>query len=65
MKKILIVSALATACLAVMAKNDEKSLIQYVDVIVDGKYDKNLRDVTLLWKGSSNQRIQSASQWFI
>ena len=34
MKKILIVSALATACLAVMAKNDEKSLIQYVDVTV-------------------------------
>jgi anaerobic ribonucleoside-triphosphate reductase activating protein len=31
--------------------------MQYVDVVVDGKYDKNLRDVTLLWKGSSNQRV--------
>ncbi len=32
-------------------------VMQYVDVVVDGKYDKNLRDVTLLWKGSSNQRV--------
>ncbi len=32
-------------------------LIQYVDVIVDGPFDKNLKDVTLCWKGSSNQRV--------
>lgn len=31
--------------------------IHNIDVIVDGKYDKNKRDVKLMWKGSSNQRV--------
>ena len=29
----------------------------YVDVLVDGPYVENLRDITLPWRGSSNQRI--------
>ena len=32
-------------------------VVKYVDVLVDGKYEKNLRDVKLQWKGSSNQRV--------
>jgi len=32
-------------------------LIQYIDVLVDGKYIEELRDVKLHWCGSSNQRI--------
>ena len=32
-------------------------LMKYVDVVVDGPFDKNLKDVTLCWKGSSNQRV--------
>ena len=32
-------------------------VMQYVDVVVDGRYDKNLRDVQLHWRGSSNQRV--------
>lgn len=32
-------------------------VMQYIDVLVDGKYDKNLRDVQLHWRGSANQRI--------
>ena len=32
-------------------------LMKYVDVLVDGPYEKDLRDVTLCWKGSSNQRV--------
>lgn len=31
--------------------------IEYVDVLVDGRYDENLRDVSLNYVGSSNQRI--------
>ena len=27
------------------------------DVVVDGKYVEELRDITLKWKGSSNQRV--------
>lgn len=32
-------------------------LMQYVDVLVDGEFVLEERDVTLLWKGSSNQRV--------
>lgn len=32
-------------------------ILKYIDVLVDGKYDKNLRDITLKWRGSSNQRV--------
>lgn len=32
-------------------------VLNYVDVLVDGKFKLNLRDVTLAFKGSSNQRI--------
>ncbi len=32
-------------------------LMKYVDVLVDGEYKQELRDVTLMWKGSKNQRV--------
>lgn len=34
-----------------------KNLLLYVDVLVDGKFDIEKRDITLPFKGSSNQRI--------
>lgn len=34
-----------------------KTLADYVDVIVDGKFISSLKDPTLLFRGSSNQRI--------
>ena len=36
---------------------ETKELISNLDIIVDGKYDENLRDLNLRFKGSSNQRI--------
>ncbi|MBR1855427.1 MAG: anaerobic ribonucleoside-triphosphate reductase activating protein [Lachnospiraceae bacterium] len=30
---------------------------QYVDVLVDGEFEQDKRDVKLLWKGSRNQRV--------
>lgn len=32
-------------------------VMQYVDVLVDGQYVEELRDVQLHWRGSSNQRV--------
>ena len=32
-------------------------MMKYVDVLVDGEFKLALRDITLLWKGSSNQRV--------
>ena len=32
-------------------------LMQYVDVLVDGRFEKALLDNKLFWKGSANQRV--------
>ena len=32
-------------------------IMQYLDVVVDGPYIDSQRDITLKWRGSSNQRI--------
>ncbi|MCM1184131.1 MAG: anaerobic ribonucleoside-triphosphate reductase activating protein [Roseburia sp.] len=32
-------------------------MIKYVDVLVDGEFEVDKKDTTLLWKGSSNQRV--------
>lgn len=32
-------------------------LMRYVDVLVDGEFSQDKRDATLMWKGSSNQRV--------
>ena len=34
-----------------------KELLPYIDVLIDGPYIENLRDVDLHWRGSSNQRV--------
>lgn len=32
-------------------------LIQYIDIVVDGKFIESLKDAKLHWRGSSNQRV--------
>ena len=32
-------------------------IMQYIDVLVDGPYVESLRDISLPWRGSSNQRV--------
>lgn len=48
---------LYTGNTVVPTKGTYKKLAKYVDVIVDGRYVKELRDTNLLFRGSSNQRI--------
>lgn len=36
---------------------DVKVFVEDMDVVIDGPFRKNLRDVTLAWRGSSNQRV--------
>lgn len=42
-----------------MAKDDEEilNLISVIDILIDGKYEHDLRDLTLKFRGSTNQRI--------
>ena len=35
----------------------DKEILNYVDVIVDGRYKDELHNFTLKWRGSSNQRV--------
>ncbi|MDY7220749.1 4Fe-4S cluster-binding domain-containing protein [Halalkalibacterium halodurans] len=34
-----------------------RELLRYCDVLVDGKYEQSSRDLSLLYRGSLNQRI--------
>lgn len=35
----------------------DKEIMQYIDVLVDGQFNEELRDPTLFYRGSSNQRV--------
>ena len=35
----------------------DKEIINYIDVLVDGRFNEELYNPTLKWKGSSNQRV--------
>jgi anaerobic ribonucleoside-triphosphate reductase activating protein len=32
-------------------------LMKYIDILVDGEFKEELKDETLMWKGSANQRV--------
>jgi anaerobic ribonucleoside-triphosphate reductase activating protein len=38
-------------------RQDQKDVLKFCDVLVDGPYKEELRDLTLPFRGSSNQRI--------
>ena len=40
-----------------LIQNDQRELLEQLDVLVDGPYVASLRDPDLLFRGSSNQRI--------
>lgn len=33
------------------------SIMKYIDILIDGEFIEEQRDITLQWRGSSNQRI--------
>lgn len=40
----------------------KQNLIQLCDVMIDGQYNRELRDLRLKWRGSSNQRVINIQQ---
>lgn len=45
-----------------MLSQSEQNLVQLCDVMIDGQYDKKLRDLRLKWRGSLNQRVINIQQ---
>ena len=47
-----------------MAKENEttKELLKYLDVVVDGKFEEDKKDLNLRFRGSSNQRIVNVQE---
>ena len=37
-------------------------IMNYVDVVVDGSFVEKLKDISLKWRGSSNQRVIDVKQ---
>ena len=37
--------------------NNKKTILKYVDVLIDGRFELNKRNISLKYRGSSNQRI--------
>lgn len=35
----------------------QRMLLNYIDVIIDGRYEEDKRDYSLMYRGSSNQRV--------
>ena len=49
-----------------MAKQSDttKELLKYIDVVVDGKFEEDKKDLKLKFRGSSNQRILDVQERF-
>lgn len=41
----------------IMDKPELKTVIEPIDVLVDGRFETDLKDVTYHWAGSTNQRV--------
>lgn len=45
--------------------NDLLSLLKLSDILIDGKYEDSLRDLTLSFRGSTNQRVINLKKTFL
>lgn len=41
----------------ILQDNLKSKILPFIDVIIDGEFEENLKDITLKYKGSTNQRV--------
>lgn len=41
----------------IIEREEVKSILQYIDILVAGPYIDEQRDITLKWRGSANQEV--------
>ncbi len=61
-KNIWVYSGFTFEQLLAMQKPQIQSILSKIDVLVDGRFDMKKRDLTLRFRGSSNQRLILASE---
>ena len=42
----------------------EEQALKYIDVLIDGKFEQDKKDLRLKWRGSSNQRVIDVRETF-
>ena len=47
-----------------LSKPSHKELLKYIDILVDGKFMNDMKDESLLFRGSANQRIIDVKESF-
>ena len=47
----------------ILGNKDMKDILNYADVLIDGPFVEEQKDLTLKWRGSSNQHIVDVAKW--
>lgn len=47
----------------ILKDKDMKDILNYIDVLIDGPFIEEQKDLTLKWRGSSNQHIIDVVKW--
>ena len=47
----------------ILKDKDMKDILKYIDVLIDGPFIEEQKDLTLKWRGSSNQHIIDVVKW--
>ena len=49
---------------SLLKMKEQRELLQWIDVLVDGPFIKSQKDLSLLFRGSSNQRLIDVLTWY-
>ena len=41
----------------ILKRENNYNIFNYIDILVDGQFEEDKKDLTLKWRGSSNQRV--------